>query len=66
MRALPLLLLLCAPVDLRAQTVADLAPSAATGPIVRVRVDLAAGAFDRILPFDVPFFVTGRAPSQRW
>jgi len=61
-RALPLFLLLCAPVDLGAQTVADLAPPAATGPIVRVRVDLAAGAFDRILPFDVPFFVTGRAP----
>jgi hypothetical protein len=62
-RALPLLVLLCAPGDLRAQTVADLAPPAATGPIVRVRVDLAAGAFDRILPFDVPFFVTGRAPA---
>jgi hypothetical protein len=26
-------------------------------------VDLAARAFDRILPFDVPFFITGRAPE---
>ena len=27
------------------------------------RVDLAARAFDRILPFDVPFFIAGRAPE---
>ena len=26
-------------------------------------MDLAAGAFDRILPFDVPFFITGLAPD---
>ena len=26
-------------------------------------MDLASGAFDRVLPFDVPFFMTGRAPE---
>ena len=26
-------------------------------------MDLASGAFDRVLPFDVPFFITGRAPE---
>jgi hypothetical protein len=46
-----------------AQTVAVLAPTAETRPIVRVTVDLAARAFDRILPFDVPFFITGPAPE---
>lgn len=46
-----------------AQTVAASAPRADTQPVVRVTVDLAAGAFDRVLPFDVPFFITGRAPE---
>lgn len=55
-------LLTCAPEGL-AQTVAEVAPPAATGSIVRVTVDLAAGAFDRRLPFDVPFFVVGSAPE---
>jgi hypothetical protein len=39
------------------------APTPTTGAIARVTVDLAAGAFDRILPFDVPFFITGQAPE---
>ena len=55
-------LLGCAPSDSHAQDVATAAPSAPTRPIVRVAVDLAAGTFDRILPFDVPFFITGRPP----
>ena len=46
-----------------AQTAGISAPSANTDPIVRVSVDLAAGAFDRVLPFDVPFFIAGRAPE---
>jgi hypothetical protein len=46
-----------------AQVVADVAPLASSRAIVRVNVDLAAGAFDRILPFDVPFFITGRSPD---
>jgi hypothetical protein len=41
------------PALLRAQT-------DATG---RVSVDLAARAFDRVLPFDVPFFIAGLAPE---
>src|SRR5262245_28914630 len=46
-----------------AQTIADTAPPAATSPIARVTVDLAARAFNRVLPFDVPFFITGQAPE---
>jgi hypothetical protein len=46
-----------------AQTGTVLAPPANTKAIVQVAADLAAHAFDRILPFDVPFFVTGRAPE---
>jgi hypothetical protein len=46
-----------------AQAVAASAPPAATDPIERVTVDLAAAAFDRVLPFDVPFFVVGAAPE---
>jgi len=42
---------------------AVLAPPAQTSPIPRVTVDLAARAFDRILPFDVPFFIAGLAPE---
>jgi hypothetical protein len=37
--------------------------AAPTEPIVRVTVDLAARAFDRVLPFDVPFFIVGTAPE---
>ncbi len=51
------------PRHLVAQTVAASAPPANTDSIARVTVDLAAGAFDRVLPFDVPFFITGRAPE---
>ena len=29
---------------------------------MKVSVDLAAAAFDRVLPFDVPFFISGQAP----
>ena len=57
------LLVVCLPVIAFAQSVADSAPPAPTAPTVRVAVDLAAGAFDRKLPFDVPFFVSGRAPE---
>jgi hypothetical protein len=46
-----------------AQSVASSAPPAPTRPIAHVSVDLAARAFDRVLPFDVPFFITGRAPQ---
>jgi hypothetical protein len=45
-----------------AQDIGSAAPPAATSPIARVAVDLAAGAFDRALPFDIPFFITGRPP----
>ena len=48
---------------LLAQSEGISAPRANTDPIVRVSVDLAAAAFDRVLPFDVPFFITGRAPD---
>jgi hypothetical protein len=50
-------------VHAHAQAVAASAPPAATNPIERVTVDLAAAAFDRVLPFDVPFFVVGVAPE---
>jgi hypothetical protein len=46
-----------------AQTVASSAPPAKTSPIARVTVDLAAGAFAQVLPFDVPFFIAGQAPE---
>jgi hypothetical protein len=39
------------------------APPAPTTPIAKVTVDLAARTFDRVLPFDVPFFVSGTAPD---
>jgi hypothetical protein len=45
-----------------AQNIGSAAPPAAISPIARVAVDLAAGAFDRALPFDIPFFITGRPP----
>src|SRR5262245_52970013 len=56
-------LLTSLPIPGAAQTIADTAPPAATSPIARVTVDLAARAFDRVLPFDVPFFITGQAPE---
>ena len=46
----------------RAQTPST-APPAVTDRIVRVGVDLAAGTFDRVIPFDVPFFIVGQAPE---
>ena len=46
-----------------AQSIAVSAPPAETRAIARVTVDLAARAFDRILPFDVPFFIAGQAPE---
>jgi hypothetical protein len=46
------------------QSAAAVAPGAATDPIVRVNVDLAARAFDRVLPFDVPFFIAGTPPGE--
>jgi hypothetical protein len=57
-----LLLVACAPLHPLAQAM-TVAPPAGTSAIVRVTADLAAHAFDRVLPFDVPFFVTGRAPE---
>ena len=45
------------------QSAAAAAPGAQTDPIVRVNVDLAARAFDRVLPFDVPFIV-GVPPGE--
>jgi len=45
------------------QTATISPPPADTRAIARVTVDLASGAFDRVLPFDVPFFITGRAPA---
>jgi hypothetical protein len=50
----------------RAMAQSDLsasAPPAPTERIPKVTADLGAGAFDRGLPFDVPFFLTGRAPA---
>jgi hypothetical protein len=63
-RALLLSLVLAwVPVPSMAQPVAMSAPPADTQPVVRVSVDLGARAFDRVLPFDVPFFIAGRAPQ---
>lgn len=39
------------------------APNAATSPITQVTAQLPAGSFDRVLPFDVPFFIVGAAPD---
>jgi hypothetical protein len=38
-------------------------PPARTDAVTQVTVDLSAGAFDRALPFGVPFFITGRTPA---
>ena len=46
-----------------AQTADVSPPPANTRAIPQVTVDLAAGGFDRALPFDVPFFIAGRAPE---
>ena len=58
-----LLLIACVARDAGAQTGTVWPPPARTPAMVQVTADLAARAFDRILPFDVPFFVTGRAPE---
>ena len=60
---LPAILMVFVARSAGAQSVADLAPAAPTAAVVRVTADLAAGAFDRKLPFDVPFFIAGRAPQ---
>jgi hypothetical protein len=51
------------PSPLMAQPTAVSPPPANTQPMARVSVDIPSGAFDRVLPFDVPFFVAGRAPE---
>jgi hypothetical protein len=61
--AVMLLVVAGAPAPSMAQSAAILAPQANTRAIGQVTVDLAARAFDRILPFDVPFFIDGRAPE---
>jgi len=61
--ALVVLLLAFASADAAAQSVGESAPPVGTQAIERVIVDLEAHAFDRVLPFDVPFFVTGIAPE---
>jgi hypothetical protein len=38
-------------------------PPARNAPMSRVTVDLASRAFDRLLPFDVPFVIVGVAPE---
>jgi len=53
--AVLLLLLLLAP--------AGLAARAGAGHLDEVPLDVASGVFERRLPFDVPFVVTGRAPA---
>ena len=60
---LPTLLLACfASRPASAQPVVS-PPPARTEAITQVTVDLSAGAFDRALPFGVPFFITGRTPE---
>jgi hypothetical protein len=49
--------------DGRAQRGVASGPLAGTEIVDRVTVDLSAGAFDRVLPFDVPFFIGGVAPT---
>jgi hypothetical protein len=46
-----------------AQNVGPVAPAARTDAVERVTVDFPANTFDRLLPFDVPFFITGIAPE---
>jgi hypothetical protein len=62
--ALPVCLLIAAHAHAQAPAQpANTAPPAPTDKIVRVTADLAAGTFDRVLPFDVPFFIVGQAPE---
>ena len=62
-RALPLTALLALLVATQAAAQPAVTPPPAnTDRTEQVTVDLAAGAFDRELPFDVPFFIAGRAP----
>jgi hypothetical protein len=51
------------PSHVMAQAAALSPPPATTSPFTQVTVDLAARAFAQVLPFDVPFFITGRAPE---
>ena len=60
--AIALLIVVTSAPCVLAQTNGISAPPANTDPIVKVSVDLAAAAFDRVLPFDVPFFIAGQAP----
>lgn len=61
--ALTILFVAADPRRLAAQPAEGTPPPAANVSIPRVTVDLAAHAFDRVLPFDVPFFIAGRAPA---
>ena len=56
-------LLVCSAMPVAAQQPAAAAPPASTEPITKVTADLAARTFDRVLPFDVPFFIVGTAPE---
>ena len=58
-----ILIVAAAAVPSLAQTGGVSLPPARTDQIARVSVDLSAGAFDRVLPFDVPFFIAGKAPD---
>jgi hypothetical protein len=60
---LALLVAACASPTVAAQAPAVVPPPAATAAFARVTLDPAAQAFDRVLPFDVPFFIAGRAPG---
>jgi hypothetical protein len=53
----------CSAMPVAAQQPATTAPQASTEPIKKITVDLAARTFDRVLPFDVPFFIVGTAPE---
>jgi hypothetical protein len=57
------LLAAAAPSLALAQDAGRAASVGGTALVPRVTVDLASGTFDRVLPFDVPFLVTGRAPA---
>jgi hypothetical protein len=61
--ALTCVLVACASIPLAAQPATVQPPPARTAATARITVDFAAHAFDRTLPFDVPFFITGRAPE---
>jgi hypothetical protein len=61
--ALSLLFIAYASGHVAAQATTVVPPPTTTVPIAGVTVDLAAQAFDRLLPFDVPFFIAGRTPE---